>query len=99
MTNNTTESPQRLRIEIWTGDNMEWSLDGDGSPTQFQQAAIKLRPLFPEENELLLVEDSQNVRAVGLSSAIEEVRSLPGNKNIMICDRRYERMMMFIYKE
>lgn len=76
---------------------MEWSLDGDCSPLQFQHAAIKLRPLFPDEDELLLVEDSDNVRTVELSQAIEEVQALPSNKNIMICDKRYERIMMFIY--
>ncbi len=76
---------------------MEWSLEGDGTPLQYQQAAIKLRSLFPEEKELQLVEDSENVRTVDLSKAIDEVKSLPGNKNIMICDKKYERMMMFIY--
>ena len=35
--------PRTLRIEIWKKDNMEWSLEGDGSQLQYQQAGMKIR--------------------------------------------------------
>ncbi len=86
-----------LRIEIWSKDNMEWSFEGDGSDAQYQQTGLKLRSLFPEEEELNLVLDPDNVRTVPLKDAVEEIKSLGGKQNLMLCDKNYEKMMMFIY--
>lgn len=80
-------------------DNIEWSLEGEGSPLQFQQAGIKLRHLFPEEEELQLVFDKDNIATVELSNAMEQIKSLSGGKNVMLCDKNYEKMMMFIYND
>ncbi|NIO19257.1 MAG: hypothetical protein GTN76_00540 [Candidatus Aenigmarchaeota archaeon] len=88
-----------LRIEIWMNDNIEWSLEGEGSPLQFQQAGIKLRYLFPEEKELQLVFDKDNITTVELSNAIDRIKSSSEKKNIMLCDKNYEKMMMFIYND
>jgi len=91
------KNPQKLRIEIWMNDNMEWSLDGDGSTVLYNQAAIKLRSLFPGEDEIKLVLDKEDVRTIPISKAIDEVASLGGEKNIMLCDKNYVKMMMFVY--
>lgn len=88
-----------LRIEIWMNDKIEWSLEGEGSPLQFQQAGIKLRYLFPEEEELQLVLDKDNITTVELSNAIDRIKSFSEKKNIMLCDKNYEKMMMFIYND
>ena len=88
-----------LRIEIWMNSNLEWSLVGEGSPLQFQQAGIKLRYLFPEEEELQLVIDKDNIRTVELADAIDRIKSFSREKNIMLCDKNYEKMMMFIYND
>jgi hypothetical protein len=87
-----------LRIEIWFKDNMEWSLEGDGSDDQYRQTKLKLRSLFPEDEELNIVIDKENVRTVPLDEAVDEVKSLGGRQNLMLCDNKYEKMMMFIYK-
>ncbi len=97
MDSNSLKKPQRLRIEIWTNDNMEWSLEGNGSPIQYQQAGMKVRSLFHEEDEIRLVLDKDDVRTVAVSNAIDEVRALGGEKNIMLCDKKYEKMMIFVY--
>jgi len=90
-------NPQKLRIEIWMNDNMEWSLEGEGTPLLYNQTAIKLRSLFPGEDEINLVIDKDDVRTVAVSKAMDEVASLGGEKNIMLCDKNYEKMMMFVY--
>jgi hypothetical protein len=97
MDTNSVKNPQKLRIEIWMNDNMEWSLDGDGSQVLYSQAAIKLRSLFPGEEEVKLVLDKDDVRTVPITKAIDEVTALGGEKNIMLCDKKYEKMMMFVY--
>ncbi len=38
-----------------------------------------------------------NVRTVPLKDAIEEVKSLGGAQNLVLCDKKYEKMMMFVY--
>lgn len=86
-----------LRIEIWSKDKIEWSLEGSGDWLQYQQSAIKLRSLFPDAEEVELVLGGNNVRTVPLKDAIEEVKSLGGAQNLMLCDKKYERMMMFVY--
>ena len=86
-----------LRIEIWSKDSIEWSLEGDGDALQYQQTAIKLRSLFPDAEEVELVLDENNVRTVPLKEAIEEIKSLAGKQNLMLCDKKYEKMMVFIY--
>lgn len=80
-------------------DNMEWSLDGQDSPLLYSQAAIKLRSLFPGDEEINLVLDKDDVRKVALSKAIDEVTALGGERNIMLCDKNYEKMMMFVYND
>jgi hypothetical protein len=87
-----------LRIEIWSGDNMEWSLEGDESDAQYQQTNLKLRALFPEEEKLNLVIGPDKVRTVRLKDAVEEIKKHGGRQNLMLCDKKYEKMMMFIYK-
>ena len=97
MNTNSVKYPQKLRIEIWMNDNMEWSLEGEGSSLLYSQAAIKLRSLFPGEDEINLVIDKDDVRTVALSKAMDEIALLGGEKNIMLCDKNYEKMMMFVY--
>lgn len=97
MSTESEKNSQKLRIEIWMNDNMEWSLEGEGSPLLYSQTAIKLRSLFPGEEEINLVIDKDDVRTVPTSKAIDEVASLGGEKNIMLCDKDYEKMMMFVY--
>lgn len=86
-----------LRIEIWSKDKIEWSLEGSGDWLQYSQAAIKLRSLFPDSEEVELVLGGNNVRTVLLKDAIEEIKSLGGARNLMLCDKKYEKMMMFVY--
>jgi len=86
-----------LRIEIWSKGAIEWSLEGSGDWLQYQQAAIKLRSLFPDAEEVELVLGGDNVRTFPLKDAIEEVKSLGGARNLMLCDKEYEKMMMFVY--
>ncbi len=86
-----------LRIEVWSKDKIEWSLEGSGDWLQYQQSAIKLRSLFPDAEEVELVLGGNNVRTVPLKDAIEEIKSLGGAQNLMLCDKKYERMMMFVY--
>ena len=92
-----TLAPQTLRIEIWMRDNMEWSLDGDGSTLQYQQAAIKIRSLFKGEDELKLVINKDNVSTVKKDEALEVVKSTISNQDIMLCDENFTRMMVFFY--
>lgn len=87
----------RLRIEIWAGESMEWSLEGDGSSLEYDQASIKLRALFAEESEIKLVLSKDEVRDVEKASAIEEIKSLQGKDNLMLTDSAYSKMMIFIY--
>ncbi|OGE23913.1 MAG: hypothetical protein A3J42_09895 [Candidatus Dadabacteria bacterium RIFCSPHIGHO2_12_FULL_53_21] len=86
-----------LRIEIWSKDTIEWSLEGSGDWLQYQQASIKLRSLFPDSEEVELVLGGDSVRTVPLKDAMEEVKSLGGTQNLMLCDKKYEKMMMFVY--
>lgn len=87
----------RLRIEIWAGESMEWSLEGDGSALEYDQASIKLRALFPEQEEIRLVLSKDEVRSVQRAAAIEEIKSLQGKDNLMLTDSAYSKMMIFIY--
>ena len=93
----SAQSLKKLRVEIWMNDNMEWSLEGEGSTVLYNQAAIKVRSLFPGEEEINLVIDKDDVRTVPITKAIDEVAALGGEKNIMLCDKNYEKMMMFVY--
>lgn len=76
---------------------MEWSLEGDGSGLQYDQASIKLRSLFPEQTEIQLVLNKDEVRTVEKSLAMEEVRALEEKENLMLTDKDYTKMMIFIY--
>ncbi|HVY54241.1 MAG TPA: hypothetical protein VHC46_00630, partial [Thermodesulfobacteriota bacterium] len=64
---------------------------------QYRQAAIKLRSLFPDADEVELVIDKDNIRTVPIEKAIDDVQSLGGERNLMLCDKKYEKMMMFVY--
>jgi hypothetical protein len=86
-----------LRIEIWDGESIEWSLVGEGTELQYDQASIKLRSLFPEQTEIELVINKDEVRTVEKPRAMEEVRKLGGSDNIMLTDKNYTKMMIFIY--
>ena len=87
----------RLRIEIWAGESLEWSLEGSGSALEYDQASIKLRALFPEQQEIKLVLSRDEVRTVERASAIEEVKRMEGKDNLMLTDNGYSKMMIFIY--
>jgi len=97
MNSKKTDSPRTLRIEIWMKDNMEWSLDGDGSILQYQQAALKIRSLFSEEEELKLVINKDNVSTVKKDEALEVIKNSISDENIMLCDENFTRMMVFFY--
>lgn len=88
---------QTLRIEIWMKDNMEWSLEGDGSDEQFQTASIKLRSLFSDSGELKLVKNKSDVTTVSKDSALEMIKDTLGAENLMLCDEQFTRMMVFFY--
>ncbi len=90
-------SPQILRIEIWMNENMEWSLEGNGSPEQYRQAGIRLRSLFKNEDELKLVRNKNNISTVSKVDAIEVIRDTLSNYNLMLCDEKVTRMMVFFY--
>ncbi|MCK5391775.1 MAG: hypothetical protein KAJ31_05065 [Deltaproteobacteria bacterium] len=92
-----TLTPRTLRIEIWKKDNMEWSLQGDGSTIQYQQAAIKIRSLFKGEDELKLVRNKDNVSTVSKEGALEVIKNSLSNDNLMLCDEKFTRMMVFFY--
>ena len=64
-----------LKIEIWDGESIEWSLAGECSDLQYDQASIRLRSLFPEQTEIQLVLNKNEVRTVEKSYALEEVRA------------------------
>ena len=91
------DSPQTLRIEIWMKDNMEWSLEGDGSDLQFQQTAIKLRSLFSDCQELKLVKNKEEVSTVDKDKALEVIKENLSNENLMLCDEEFKRIMVFFY--
>ncbi len=91
------DSHQTLRIEIWMKDNMEWSLEGDGSALQYQQASIKLRSLFSEAQELKLVKNKTDVTTVSKDSALDIIKDNLSNENLMLCDEQFTRMMVFFY--
>ena len=76
---------------------MEWSLEGDGSELQYDHASIKLRALFPEQEDIRLVLNKDEVREVERIRAIEEVKGLEGRDNLMLTDNDYTKMMIFIY--
>lgn len=76
---------------------MEWSLEGDGSGLQYDQASIKLRSLFPEQTEIQLVLNKDEVRTVDKPRAMEEIQTLEGKENLMLTDKDYTKMMIFIY--
>ncbi len=92
-----TLTPRALRIEIWKKDNMEWSLEGDGSQLQYQQAGLKIRSLFKDEDELKLVINKDNVSTVKKDEALEVIKSTISNQDIMLCDENFTRMMVFFY--
>lgn len=92
-----TLTPRTLRIEIWMKDNMEWSLEGDSSTLQYQQAAIKIRSLFKGEDELKLVRNKDNVSTVSKEGALEVIKNSLSNDNLMLCDEKFTRMMVFFY--
>ena len=89
--------PRALRIEIWKKDNMEWSLEGDGSQLQYQQAGMKIRSLFKDEDELKLVINKDNVSTVQKDEALEIIKNSLANDNLMLCDEKFTRMMVFFY--
>ena len=90
-------SAQTLRIEIWMNENMEWSLEGDGSPEQYRQAGIRIRSLFKDEDELKLVRNKDNISSVSKADAIDVIRNTLSNDNLMLCDENFTRMMVFFY--
>ncbi|MCH7950552.1 MAG: hypothetical protein IH875_08780 [Candidatus Dadabacteria bacterium] len=92
-----TLTPRTLRIEIWKKDNMEWSLEGDGSTLQYQQAGMKIRLLFKDEDELKLVINKDNVSTVQKDEALEIIKNSLANDNLMLCDENFTRMMVFFY--
>ncbi len=92
-----TLTPKTLRIEIWKKDNMEWSLEGDGSELQYQQAGMKIRSLFKDEDELKLVRNKDNVSTVSKDDALEVIKNSLSNDNLMLCDQKFTRMMVFFY--
>ena len=92
-----TLTPKALRIEIGKNDNMEWSLEGDGSQLQYQQAGMKIRSLFKDEDELKLVINKDNVSTVKKDEALEVIKSTISNQDIMLCDENFTRMMVFFY--
>ena len=86
-----------LRIEIWMNDNMEWSLEGDGSPEQYRQAGIRIRSLFKDEDQLKLVRNKDNISDVSKADAIDVVKNTLSDDNLMLCDEKFTRMMVFFY--
>jgi len=90
-------SQQTLRIEIWMNENMEWSLEGDGSPEQYRQAGIRIRSLFKDEDKLKLVRNKDNISSVSKADAIDVIRNTLSNDNLMLCDENFTRMMVFFY--
>jgi hypothetical protein len=86
-----------LRIEIWMNDNMEWSLEGDGSAEQYRQAGIRIRSLFKDEDELKLVRNKDNLSSVSKKDAIDVIRTTLYDDNLMLCDEKFTRMMVFFY--
>lgn len=96
--NSESQNPHKtLRIEIWMKDNMEWSLEGDGSAQQFQTAAIKLRSLFSDAQELKLVKNKADVTTVSKDNALQIIKDNLSSNNLMLCDEQFTRMMVFFY--
>ena len=90
-------SPQTLRIEIWIKENMEWSLEGDSSDQQFQLAAMKIRSLVAGREELKRVKKKDEVSTVSKDGALDEIKSSLSNENLILCDEKFTRMMVFFY--
>jgi len=90
-------SAQTLRIEIWMNENMEWSLEGDGSAEQYRQAGIRIRSLFKDEDGLKLVRNKNNISDVSKADAIKIIRDTLSDDNLMLCDEKFTRMMVFFY--
>ena len=94
---NDSNKSKTLRVEIWMNDNMEWSLEGDGSDAQYQQAGMKISTLFKDENDLKLVRDKSDVSPVSKDEALSVVKDTLSDENIMLCDGNFTRMMVFFY--
>ena len=91
------ETEQKLRIEIWMKDNMEWSLEGGSIEDQFKIASIRLKSLFADEESLKLVKNKKDVSDIPKDQALSIIKdNLTGN-NLMICDENFTRMMVFFY--
>lgn len=95
--NTERDTDRKLRIEIWMGDNMEWSLEGDGSDAQFNTASLRLRSLFPDEVDLKLVKNKEDVSTVPKEQALEKIKTGLSHDNLMLCDENFTRMMVFFY--
>ena len=93
----SAENEQKLRIEIWMKENMEWSLEGDGSDEQFKTAAIRLRSLFADEESLKLVKNKKDVSDIPKDQALSVIKENLSGNNLMICDEKFRRMMVFFY--
>ncbi len=91
------ESEQKLRIEIWIKENMEWSLECDGSDEHFKTAAIRLRSLFADEQNLKLVKNKKDVSNIPKDRALSIIKNNLSGNNLMICDEKFRRMMVFFY--
>jgi hypothetical protein len=91
------DSSKTLRIEIWMNDNMEWSLEGDGSAEQYRQAAIRIRSLFKNEDKLKLVRNKDNISDVSKQDAVDVIKNTLSDDNLMLCDKKFTRMMVFFY--
>ncbi len=91
------ENEQKLRIEIWIKENMEWSLEGEGSGDQFKTAAIRLRSLFADEENLKLVKNKKDVSNIPKDRALSIIKNNLSGNNLMICDENFRRMMVFFY--
>lgn len=78
-------------------ENMEWSLEGDGSEEQFRTASIRLRSLFSQEDELRLVKNKDDVSTVSKDEALGVIKRSLSSDNLMLCDEKFTRMMVFFY--
>lgn len=94
---NQQKTTGTLRIEIWMKDNMEWSLKGGSIEDQFKTAAIRLRSLFAEEENLKLVKNKEEVSDIPKDKALEVIKNNLSGNNLMLCDEKFTRMMVFFY--
>ena len=90
-------SEQKLRIEIWMKDNMEWSLEGGSIEDQFKTASIRLKSLFAKEENLKLVKNKEEVSDIPKDQALSIIKDNLSGNNLMICDEKFTRMMVFFY--